>query len=264
MTKRAYAVVTIPRPKDYLGQTLKSLERSGFFDQPENLPLHLIAACPDDSHLAPYVDDPRFEVHRLTPDEAAVWATLGTKPRCAFGHYITMGRMLEREWDELLVFEDDVKVARGWMEYLEKVIPDVRATALPDKWVLSLYSFTAPRLRMAFMTGKRFLPVPLHKFWGTQGNVYPRSVVVGYRLYLLDICIRQQREAVDVALIWFGNDHDLAFFTLVPSVVEHMGDMTTGQSDHFHRAIAFFDPVREPLQPRTSGAPAAPPRGPSP
>ncbi len=247
MKERAYALVTIPRKKDYLGQTIKKLEATGFFDRTENRPLHLVAACPDNSHLKPYRKDPRFEIHLLTHGESVMWTQLGTKQRCAFGHYITMRRMLEQPWDELLVLEDDVMVAGGWQDYLEKVVPDIRYAAFSDgRWILSLYNFSVLGLKLSFMTGKRFEEIQSHNFWGTQGTLYPRSIVEELNSHILHNCLETTKQTIDVSIAAFAKESHVRLFTIVPSIIQHIGDETTGQSAHFHTATVFFDPVREP------------------
>jgi hypothetical protein len=246
--KRAYAVLTVPRKTDYVHETIKSLETGGLFRDPENLPLHLVVACPDDHHLKPYFDDPRFMIHRLTPEETAVWTGLGIKARCAYGHHLAMKKMLGFPWDELLLLEDDARAAAGWMEHLEKIMPRLRQT---ERWILSLYYFIDDSIKKDFEAGRRIKRVDWEHFWGLQGVLYQRETVLGFCPLVLDVCVKGGLTPDDNknGVGRFARDAGIPVFTTVPSLVEHIGRDSTGVTPYYHWARCFHDPVVDPAQP---------------
>lgn len=247
MTKRAYAILTVPRKTDYIHQTIKSLETSGFFERPENLPLNIFVGCPDDQHLAPYFKDPRFEIHRLTPEEEVIWSRLELTRRATFAQSSTMKRMLGHPWDELLIFEDDTSVALGWMDYLEKAISEVRKCG--NRWILSLYYLVDDTIKDTFKAGKRIKSLQWQCFWGMQANIYPREIAAELYLFLIEHGVDKTTDMNgDGYVCRFAKEQNLPLFTSVPSLVQHIGYGSTGLTPYFHTARCFFDPVVDPAE----------------
>lgn len=251
--KLSTALVTVPRQEDYLNQTIRSLEESKFFEFPRDVPLRLVAGCPDTSHLDSYKEQPtKFVIDPLGPHEASEigFDLLDKKPRCAFGHYRAMRSLLsvESKWDVALICEDDVRFARGWRAYLDRLIPEIRQK-YGDRWMLTLYRIDHPHQKGTaeeLKKGSRYFePDKSLLFCGTQAVVYPQETLKLMPQCLLEGCIRKFVEPVDITLGEFAKKQGIAILVSVPSLVQHIGNITTGQSDWFHQAECFLESVED-------------------
>lgn len=248
--KLATALLSVPRPENYIHETIKSLVDTGFFERQDNLPLRFVTGTREDAYLARYRDQAAFAFDVLSGEEAEEigFASLGTKPRCAFGHYRAMNHLLRcrEEWDAALICEDDVQFASGWRSYLERVVEGVERV-FGKRWMLSLYH-VGHRLRKSmrpyFDRGDLWFPPPeAEEFWGTQAILYSKDALPAMPGCLLEGCIKNFVKPVDLTLGEFARREGITLLTTVPSLVQHMGSKTTGQSDWFHRAEIFFDQV---------------------
>jgi len=251
----AAAMLTVPRPEDYFRRTKESLEDTGFFLFQRDLPLRLVSGWPDASHIERFKANPtKFLIDPLGPAEAEEFSfdSLDRKQRCAFGHFRAMRSLLSVSgWDVALIFEDDVKFAKGWRAYLDQIVPEIRK-AHGDRWMLSLYRIDHAHQKgvlAAFEDGKRWFEankdVP---FWGTQAIVYPRETLEKMPWCLLEKCIKHFDAPVDITLGFWAREWGIPILVSVPSLVQHIGGNTTGQSSWFHQAECFRDSVEDLLR----------------
>jgi hypothetical protein len=251
----AAAMVTIPRPEDYFRQTVDSLDETGFFRFHRDLPLRLVAGWPDTSHIDRLrTKTTRFFIDPLGDAEAQEFgfAGLDRKQRCAFGHFRAMRSLLSvPDWDIALVFEDDVKFAKGWRAYLDQIVPEIRK-AYGDRWMLSLYRIDHAHQKgalAAFESGKRWFEASREvPFWGTQAIVYPRETLERMPWCLLEKCIKHFDAPVDITLGFWAREWGISILVSAPSLVQHIGGTTTGQSSWFHQAECFRESVEDLLR----------------
>jgi hypothetical protein len=252
----AVAMVTVPRPEDYFQRTKKSLEDTGFFLCERDLPLRLIAGWPDTSHIDDLKGDPkRFLIDPLGQAEAKEFHfdTLGVKPKCAFGHFRAMRNLLaDTAWSIGLILEDDIQFSKGWRAYLDYLVPEIRKVH-GERWMLSLYRMGDCHQKGAlaeFQKGKSwFEPDKTIPFWGTQAIVYTREALEVLPESLLERCMKTFIEPVDITLGEYAKEHGIAVLVSLPSLVQHIGIKTTGQSEWFHRAECFQDSVEDLIKP---------------
>jgi GR25 family glycosyltransferase involved in LPS biosynthesis len=245
------ALLTVKREVPFLGETLESLRRTRFFERKDRLPLRMIAGAPGTQH---FQDCPRFEgaisFHGLEEAEAKFmgYGTLGPRRRCAFGHYRAMHQLslLDTAWDAALIFEDDLAFADGWLEYLDSVLEEVRHV-YGDRWIVTLYRVKHPDqtpVSKAVRAGRQWLLIPRkEEFWGTQAIAYSRKVLPRIQQNLWDHAIRRFDYPVDIAIGYAADSEGIPILATAPSLVQHMGYRSTGQSKWFHRAECFYESV---------------------
>lgn len=249
----ATAVVTVPRSDGYIHRTIRSFEETGYFGCSEDLPLRLVVGGLDASHLVPYRDRPdRFVIDELSQEEASRmgFQFLGVKPKCAFGHYRAMLNVLalESSWEAALICEDDIRFAQGWRIYLHKIAQEVNRQ-YDGRWMVTLYRLQHSRqmgISSQYRRGLKWLRLPEEEpFWGTQAILYSREALAVFPECLLENCIRKFVEPIDITLGRFAAKHDVAVIATAPSLVQHVGEKTTGQSEWFHQAECFLESVGE-------------------
>jgi len=238
------AMLTTSRSVNYYEATIRSLDSTGFFESGMG-PLHVFFGGPRAGHMQSLEGDLRFAFHYLGDEFEKLWRNLGTKPRCALGHYSLMKGLLELEgWDEALVIEDDVAFARGWQKYLRVVLDEIRS-AYDDRWMTSLYCLRTG-VREKYNQRVRWYDTPGELFWGLQGVVYPKTVMAELVNWVFENSVKASTDTIDGSIGKCGAAKGIHTVVIVPSLVQHMGHMTTGQSNYFHRANLFLDPVIDP------------------
>lgn len=248
------AMVTIPRPEEYFKQTISSLEDSGFFRFRRDLPLRLVAGWPDTSHIDRLrTKTTKFSIDDLSEAEMQEFAFEGLhrKQRCAYGHFRAMRSLLSVPgWDVGLICEDDVQFSKGWRAYLDRIIPEIRKKH-GERWMLSLYRIDHAHQKgalAAFEEGKRWYePDKAVPFWGTQAIVYPRETMERMPWSLLEKCMKRFDAPVDITLGFWAKEWGIAVLVSAPSLVQHIGGTTTGQSSWFHQAECFRESVEDLL-----------------
>jgi hypothetical protein len=128
-----------------------------------------------------------------------------------------------------LILEDDVQVSKSFMAYVrevEELVPD-------DKTIVALYSFYSAEEANEL----KLVPYPIRVFANTQAMLYPLAIAREFGKYLLDTFGRQP---YDMALRSFCLEKRIKLFATNYSLVQHMGNITTGLGYH-HQATNFID-----------------------
>jgi hypothetical protein len=249
----ATAVVTVPRLEGYIHQTIRSFEETGYFDCPEVHPLRLVVGALDASHLAPYRDRPdHFVIDELNHEDASRigFQLLGVKPRCAFGHYRAMKGLLalEESWEAALICEDDIRFAKGWRKYLDRIVEEVKER-FGNRWMVTMYRLDhclQTGVSTQYRQGHKWLRLPAEEqFWGAQAILYSREALAVFPDCLLKNCIRKFVQPNDITIGQFAALHGIPIIATAPSLVQHIGGKTTGQSEWFHQAECFMESVEE-------------------
>ncbi len=240
----AIAVVTAPRMEDYLATTLESIASTGVSK------VTVFSGSPDYPQLL-HRESAEVCVKLFDPDEpySARWTILGVKARCAFAHRRALHLMCESDpaWQELLILEDDVRLSQGWYSYVLPILKQLR-NQHGDRWLLTLYRIQEGT-RQAYLDGGRYFRIA-PPFWGTQGVIYPRTLAREIVRILDERCLQQFILPVDDTIGQYCADQGVSMYATAPSLVQHVGRLTTGQSLEFHVASFFLESVEHLSTPR--------------
>jgi hypothetical protein len=236
--KVSYSILTTPRKEPYLQRTLASIEKSGFFKDPNCIPLNLIAGSPNPEHLNPYRHDSRFAVHDMTKDEADshIFEHAGVALRATWGHRRCLHSWRANDGCEAVcVMEDDVHVTSDFVVKVAAVVKDVRKN-FGGRWVLSLYTPQSKEPFDAMNQGKKWIMRGYAGFYGAQGIVYPNRVRDEYISYLADHTINLPH---DLAMPEVMKKLGIPLLGSAPCLVQHMGSVSQGVSGPYHRSESF-------------------------
>lgn len=242
-----YAVVTVSRPQGYVHQTIASLEETGFFGHPDNLPLRLVVGSPDSAYLERYRERAdRFRVEEMSAEEARGFGLdrLYGSQRCALTHSRCLGDgRIDKKADLVMVMEDDIRFALGWFARLQLIIEDVMRSH-PRGWALSLYTPNSDEPLVCYRRGEKWLRRNYDfSFFGLQAMVYPRWIAAGFADFVMQNNVLKYVKPCDHLLIDFMKDRGLPILATAPSLVQHIGELSMGVSADFHQSNSFLDSV---------------------
>jgi len=249
----ASALVTADRPGNCLSATLESLADTGFFKVPEFLPLHIFFDRKDLPAVSVHQGTPGLTFHGMSDVEFAEYEKLEPIGRCAFAHHRPIRFMAELArfdlLDAALVLEDDVVFSKGWIDYMRCVLHEIsenmRANAQPaTRWICSLYRLHQDVERF-HRAGLRWSRVANSDFFGTQANIYGKDAVRTLPEWVFQKTLVEKLYAIDLAVCAYSEWNGIPTYISVPSVVQHAGRFTTGQSRWFHQSPCFFDAAPE-------------------
>lgn len=171
-----YAIMTATKEENRLEQTLESLEKTGFFDRPEHLPLRIIAGSSDCGYLEKYMYDSRFLVDPMSESEARQmrWKELGNALRRTAGHRRALDpKKVNPGSKYLMVFEDNVIFCKGWITRFERILEEVEKN-YKEKFLLSLSVDGSQTSAIeAYRAGKLYIPLSYASFNTIQAMLYP-------------------------------------------------------------------------------------------
>ncbi len=128
-----------------------------------------------------------------------------------------------------LILEDDVRVSKKFMQYLnevEKLVPD-------EKSIVTLYS-----LKQWSNSGRfELIKLAASHFRNTQAMLYPVPVARAFGQHILN---HFGAEPYDHALGTFCRQHGIKLFAVNYSLVQHIGKITTGLGFH-HQSRNYAD-----------------------
>lgn len=245
------AILTVNRlglspTANYVDRAVASLEASGFFAGRKK-PLYLVAGTRDASHLARYRGDMRYRVIQMTEsdEEQIQWKRRGPKSRASasYGYFIKLMADLFPERDLLLLEEDNV-YSKGWIEFLERIIPEIQQSVYRDRWILSFYS-ALPEVVERHAKGERWFDVPPEKFFSINAMIYPKwALQSSIRRFFLEASARTEMCNDEVVPLW-AIARDLTIIATAPSLVQHVGDVSFMAPPNWWKDTAhlFFDEV---------------------
>lgn len=242
VVKISYSILTTPRQEPYLKDTLRSLEETGFFDKPENFPVRLICGSPDSSHVEEYQNDSRFHIDRMSEAEAEqrMFPIAGVALRATWGHHRALHHdKANADCDAVLVMEDDLKFAMGWLKHMQSAVQEI-ISLYGRRWLLTLY---VPQLKEpleAYRAGKKWTSRSYLGFYGAQAILYPLGVRDAYMAYLAGHTLHLPH---DLALPEVMKVLGIPMFTTAPCLVQHMGKVKQGVSGGMHRSESFQEQV---------------------
>ena len=230
-------ISTVYREQNYLEATLKSLAA----DQPigTDLPISLVVGSPISTHLDRYQLSPGITIVEMGPNTWAWIKNSNVFHRASWNYYRCLAQCAKGARGTL-IFEDDVQFARGWRSRL-----DCTLIALEERYgadfVLAVY---AP---FAFAVhGQLYAKYPRAKFFGTQGVYYTARTRVGFAKYLKKRGLVANEDGYDHLLRDYLLKEDLPLLATTPSLIQHVGETTTGLGV-WHRAPNFVEDVTAEL-----------------
>jgi hypothetical protein len=267
-------IVTVDRPENYLQATMRSLEESGFFNAADRPPLTLFVGQPDASYVERYKDKALIDWPSKAELESLKYASMHAKARCGYGHFRAMRGLSERDVDAALILEDDVVFSKDWWPYAKALLPKVARSAraakstvhpghdvvgcmvdgkeLPElsgAWVLQLYRLVKDVAGRG-ADSKTWFRFQNWTCFGTQANVYSKSVLSDLYSFVLKNVVMDYQCPIDAAVIWHSKMNAVPTYASVPSIVQHIGRGSTGQTDYFHEAEYFFEEIPEMFRSR--------------
>lgn len=240
--KIQYSMLTVPRSDGRLKYTLESLDESGFFGYVENLPLRLVAGSPDKTHLERFRPYPEyFFVDQMSDGEASQWnPEISPAWKATIGYSRCLRKdAVSKDASGILIMEDDLKFAKGWLERLDVILKDIVAR-FQNKWVLSLYSPASPEPLVAFRSGMFWTRRPYESFYGALALLYPIGIPDACLEY---IATNPMYLPYDLAFAVAMRELNIPILSSAPCLVQHTGTVSVGSGAAFHTSHSFLENV---------------------
>jgi hypothetical protein len=239
------AMITVNRPGgvNYVHDAIDSLTKTGFFNR-FNL-LHLIAGCPHTDYIERYRDDPRIIIHDMSRIEKDNWREMYLLSKCAYGH-VRMIREVEAipGWARVLLLEDDIIFTNGWLSYMDAILPEI-LEKYKDKWMLALYQHYGVKVQHS--KGLRWYPIILPPedphYHGGLAELHTQDGIRGMADHIYNTGVRKFIMPSDYATGEHIYSKGGEVIATAPSLVQHIGRVSTGQSGGFHQSDLFLNEV---------------------
>jgi len=234
LNKINLVISTVWREEKYLDATLNSLS----FEYPirNNQPVFLVVGSPQTTHLTPYIPHPGVIIIEMGPHSWAWIRNNKLRHRATWNYHRCLTQCAGGERGTL-IFEDDIKFARGWRLRLDMTIASLE-TCLGSRFVLTVYD------PWNHVCGENCLyaEYPRKQFTGTQGVYYPARVRQDFAKYLRTNGVIANKDHYDYLLRDYLLQEDIPLFATSPSLIQHMGGNTTGLGV-WHEAPGFMEDV---------------------
>lgn len=212
------SVITSPRPENYIYTTIKTIE--------EQIPIHLFVSGTDTSYL-----------NKLLPDKRILITPVSGSDNKILNQFFTFKKCIQDE-GSVLVFEDDVRFAKGWKKRFETVVSDLESKY--NRFVLSLFT-SIPLCTPSTLPSSYYLPLDVTSFSGTLGMYYSDSV----RKIILDYFDKYDMSKTNHYDIVIRNcliENNIPIFVTIPCLVQHIGIVSSWrQSSSTSVAIVFHN-----------------------
>lgn len=239
------AIMTVERPQGYLHATLESLR----LEWRENT-LLLFPGSPASGFLNRYRSGGYLIIETTDTDWDAIW--LWSTHRKAMWNYWRclqqpVTQPVSGDWGRLII-EDDVRFAQGWSDRFLLSVSELYE-AYGDRFILSLYSPHESVKQASEESEDVTIPYPAADFYGTQAVFFPEAVRRDFADYLKIYGLQDNLMTYDCLLGRYCAEHSIPLFTTVPSLVQHTGIETTGQSEYgspVHQSPSFLESLSRP------------------
>lgn len=234
----SFCILTAPRRECYFDRTLESLNHTGFFNEPTNLPIDVVLGAPTSEPLI--YKHSQLHVHPMDSEEAQKmgWHVAGPPLRATWGHWRCLTRKLSDK-QAILVMEDDIVFARGWLKRLNLIARELFEKFL-DQWLLTLYTPSSTEPLEAFKNGRTWILRSYEGFFGAQALLYPLAVRDAYLRYIARPEWSQHLPH-DLALPLAMKELGIPILATAPCLVQHMGLVSEGVSGSQHQSMSFLE-----------------------
>ena len=224
-----FAVTTISRPGDYIHQLISRLRT--------DLPLRLLVGAPDCGYLERYRSHRFIEIIETPPQAWEQIRDCAIHQRAAWNYWRSLTLKKSHSTRHgMLIFEDDVLPARGWENRLYEIIRQIESKQ-EAPYVLTLYA--AHTALEEPQPGTHFTRYPSDTFFGSQAVFYPEIVREGFAEYVKAHAVEFFRAPYDLLLGEYAVNENIPIFAAVPSLVQHIGEVSTGVAGFHHQAGNF-------------------------
>jgi len=228
-------------PEEYIHVTIRHLRTAGFFKNPENK-FNLFVGSSNTGYVDCYKDDPTIVLHI-----PSVFPAKGEPaPRRGNWNYIRCLLPLSDDVTHIVVLEDDVQVALGWYERLQKCI-EVAEASYGMSYALSLYEYHVGNGPLEAYERGEYLwaDYPAENHACIQGMLFPRDVALRMYKYLKKRGYDEFKgENCDTIMYRLFLD-DIKLLSTAPCLVQHIGEIGTGAGGGFHTTKYFVEDVRD-------------------
>lgn len=221
-------ISTISREQNqYLFQTLTSLA----FSSNIKFSITLIVGNPDVKYLDNFKHNNKISIIPISEDE---WNLVKDKGKCEkfninFYRCLTKVKLSPNSLG-VLYLEDDVIFRDDWDLKLIDIISRIELS----NYALSLYS--------AFDLSKavgEIVQFP-HSFYGTQGVFFTSEMLKEFSDKIMNEGILTYRHMADLLLQEYCNDKNIPLYVVKNSLIQHIGEVTAINQNHFHKSISFL------------------------
>jgi len=222
-----YVIMTVSRPRSYISNVLHGI--------PHDLPVRLIVGSPDVSYLAELDASALVDI---VPPSSEEWIPVTEKhtwARAAWNYWrcLLLGPR-SPNISGLVVFEDDILLARGWQRRLHDTIHCI-TNKHGSHFVLALYACDAS---IPTNASQYYEPYQPESFFGTQAMYFPEAIRSELIPYLKDHGVDAFRAPYDLLIKEFIQQSGYHLFRCTPCLAQHIGRITTGLG-FFHEAASF-------------------------
>ena len=223
-----FAVTTVPRAVDYIHQLIARLRT--------DLPLRLVVGAPDSQYLERYRGHRFIQIIETSSEEWQQIRDCAIHQRAAWNYLRSLTLATSHPSRQgIVIFEDDVVLAGGWEDRLYNIIHQIEFKQ-KRPYVLTLYS---ARPLEEPQPGMHFAPYPSKNFFGSQAIYFPEVVREGFAEYLKAHAVDSYRAPYDLLLGEYAANENIPIFASVPSLVQHIGEVSTGVAGFPHQATHF-------------------------
>jgi hypothetical protein len=219
-------IMTVSRPGGYIDQTLESLA-------PDRA-VTLMVGSPSADYLVRYQANPLFNIVAPSHEEFAFLERSTVGRRAAWNYCRCLGAAANHS--RRAIFEDDVIFAAGWEARTARTVHAIEQNH--RDYVISLY-YPYPLEE----SSAGYIEYPCSKFYGTQGVFFGGRSAREFRDYLDERGVKCWTLPYDLLLQRYTAEAGIPLFATVPSLVQHIGVVSTGQSAHFHTTNCFVKDV---------------------
>ena len=224
-----FAVSTVSRPGDYIHQLISRLR--------PNFPLRLVVGSPESGYLERYRHHRFIQIIEM-PSRA--WQRIrdcSIHQRAAWNYLrsLTLATS-DPSRQGILIFEDDIVPAGGWEDRLYQIIRQIELEQ-GSRYILTLYA--AQSASEEPRPGTHFAPYPSKNFFGSQAVYYPENIRAGFAEYVKAHAVDSFSGPYDLLLGVYADNEDIPIFAAVPSLVQHIGEVSTGVAGFSHQAKHF-------------------------
>ena len=225
-------VSTVARPQNYVYQLMDCL-----------LPwrhCRLVVGSPDAAYLDRYRGNNSVEIITPSEEEWNPVKDLGVHRRAAWNYWrcLEAGRAVDPLKGGLLLFEDDVILAKQWQTRLAQTVLALESI-LGTMFVLALY--TSNKLNFSWEpAGPLFVEYPAYMFFGTPAMYYPEPVRIQFSFFLRKFAVDRFNGPYDLLLRDFILERNIPLLACNPNLAQHVGLESTGLGA-FSRTQYFLD-----------------------
>ena len=208
-------VSTVARPQNYVYQLMDCL-----------LPwrhCRLVVGSPDAAYLDRYRGNNSVEIITPSEEEWNPVKDLGVHRRAAWNYWrcLEAGQAVDPLKGGLLLFEDDVILAKQWQTRLSQTVLALESI-LGTMFVLALY--TSNKLNFSWEpAGPLFVEYPAYMFFGTPAMYYPEPVRRQFSWFLKNFAVDQFNGPYDLVLRDFIQERNIPLLACNPNLAQHVG-----------------------------------------